>query len=333
MIGNGKNMVKIGMRVLWALCGLVLAGCTEEVSRQKGASVKDASERIQEFLKAKGWEVGVDDKHGRTIVIGNFVAESGVVDESVRQMCFRKAFDDAVNTIAGINDTEVLTMSSDVVKTHCHETLYGVIPLANAEVEPSNADALWDMAVAVMVGDKFESMVKKALKGAELAQGKKGKASLDRWLERQDFAHFLGAKSFVDDKGDMWLVGSVSDDGKMLPYLKSWAKEAYEKGEIRDFKETGLADSGLSRRLLKGYALWTVARMLALDVECTSEVTSDDDVKIDLRVAAKVRLDANDGRIKWFERKTVSPISNKTIKVLLCAIRLGDVARMESVVK
>lgn len=326
-------MVKIGMCVLRALCGLVFAGRSEEVSGQKEASVKDASERIREFLKAKGWEEGVDDEHGRTIATGSFVAGSGVADESMRQMCFRRAFDDAAKNIAEINTTEVLTTSSDVVKMHCHETIYGVIPLVNAEAKPLNADAVWDLSVAVMVGDKLKDSVKKALKGAELAHGRKGAASLVKWLERQDFAHFLGAKNFVDDKGDMWLVGSVSDDGKMLPYLKSWAKEAYGKGEIRDFKEAGLDDSELSRRLLKTYALWTVARMLVLDVECTSEVSSDDDFKIDLRVAAKVRLDADDGQIKWFERKAVSPISNKDIKVLLCAIRLSDVARMESVVK
>lgn len=276
----------------------------------------------------------MDDEHGRTIATGDFVAESGVADESMRQMCFRRAFDDAAKNIAeNLNTTKVPTTSSDVVKMHCHETIYGVTPLANAEAKPSYADSVWDLSVAVAASEKFKSMVKKALKGAELAHGRKGAVSLDKWLERQDFAHFLGAKNFVDDKGDMWLVGSVSDDGKMLPYLKSWAKEAYGKSKIRDFKETGLADSELSRRLLKDYALWTVARMLVLDVECTSEVTSDDDVKIDLRVAAKVRLDADDGQIKWFERKAVSPISNKDIKVLLCTIRLSDVARMKSVVK
>lgn len=347
--------MKVGMCVLLALCGLLVAGCSKEVSDKRGASetaakskektsreVIHAQKVIREELKRRGWKLGYDEERGRIIAVGESFEENGTVDEAMRQRCFRKAFDEAVRDLAEMIKIEVPDADKDgrtpdedkgKVVAYTHEMLYGATPLLAAESWMS-ADAEYETSVAVVMSSALENSVKKALKREKVVRSKPGKLSLEKWLEKQDVATMLGSRQFVDDKGDRWFIGSVSDDGKMLPYLKSWAKEAQGKGEIGEFDEKGLKDSKLTRRLLKSYAVWTVARMLAVDVECTKEFATNEECvaveicKYDLRVTAKVRLDVDDGQIKWFERKAVSPTSGKKIKVLSCAIRLADVARM-----
>lgn len=68
MLENWRNMMKAGMCVLLALCGLLVAGCSKEVSDKRGASETAAKSKektsrevirarkvIEEVLERRGW--------------------------------------------------------------------------------------------------------------------------------------------------------------------------------------------------------------------------------------------------------------------------------------
>ena len=325
--------------MLVIVCALSLFGCSREEkipAQEKGnsqrlaekTSVAMSSEDVlRERLSKRGIEIGMNEVSGALVVVGTAAEENVVnaamVTEAIRQRIFRKAFESGLAEIAEYICTEVL----DGKRTRATQQLRGVMMLHFVEAYNA-AEKTYDIAVAVVWSEKLSQVAADVCEGKPILAGKPGRQSLAAWVKSvENVEMLLGGKWFVDDMGDRWIVGMVTKDGSMSSYLSQWVKDSKE---ARLFVGEEFGTSDKEDYLSKMYALNWASRMVSDDVSVLRELGggngSDDDFREEIKVNATFPLLQENERVKWFERKFVSPLSHKEIEVLIAAVRCNDIA-------
>ena len=120
-------------------------------------------------------------------------------------------------------------------------------------------------------------------------------------------------------------------DDSMAAYLDDWMEKS---GESNPFMGRGGPSEGSKHKeyVEKMYALAAATRLMWCDVDSRImlDVHRDGDkmeesIKEELKVAPLLKLHVEDGCMKWFRRKAVSPVSMKEVELLLVSIRCNDI--------
>ena len=385
-----KTAVKLFAALLGNLAWIVVItmapqGCSKEEPKEMGSSKDGDSFEIPEHVefvsaedvvlqrcKMSGLHLGVDNKRELIVVIGNEYLEANggaQITEEKRQRTFVKAFDRALTKISEHVSRKLITQDScKTNSTHnasrqgeqweikseifSQNQIAGAFPFYVAESYDA-ATQVYELFVAVVQSKKLSEV----MQSFNSPVGTPGRFSIDDWIENQDISLMLGARTFVDDQGERWLVSFVTDDGSISGYLRTWARDTPNVGS---FFGHGPEGDGVKKidevpigYLKKVYCIWQIARSCCCDVRYsfrsvrrfhmsglgkTSESEDDEESarvgeefkeEINIYPSFGSSFTPNNTRLRWFEMSGKNPLSGRFVSVTVGAIRVNDIEKGE----
>lgn len=355
-----------------------LQGCSREEPKEMGGSQDGDSLKVPEhvefvhaedvvrrYFEGPGLHLGVDNKRELVAVIGSECLEanaSAQITEEKRQRAFVKAFDRALAEISKYVSCKVITQDSGetnsahnvacqgeqseiISEEFSQNQIAGAFPYYAAESYDAATQA-YELSVAVVQSKKLAETMRRF----NWPVGKPGSHSIDDWLKNQDISLMLGTRTFVDDHGERWLVSSVTDDGSISGYLRTWAHDTPNVGSFFGYGPEGDGVKKLDEvpieYLKKVYCIWQFARSCCCDVRVharhirrfrksglakTSESDDDDEFKEEINTYPSfgVSFTPNNTRLRWFEMSGKNPLSGRFVSVTVGAIRVNDIEKGE----
>lgn len=151
-------------------------------------------------------------------------------DEASREM---SALESQASALKGSVSLE----AESSVETLAKAPILGAMVLAQAESWHEEEEQ-YQVASLLVWSPKLENAAKAILAGEQVKLKPKQGKTVKEWLQTQDLATFVGARSFVDKSGDRWFVGAYG-----MPYSGSSSLKRKNKGiaELQAKKEAVMA--------------------------------------------------------------------------------------------
>ena len=313
-------------------------------SASNGVTRQSSREVMEELLAARGIRQGVDVDKGRILAVESrgFSLEKDEKDDSVEETYdfpddsdddfetrrFKtawKAYADGLAEIAQMLGTQIYgetvenktnrtvedgTNRAEIQHSMADIRLDGIVTVASTESYDKQEEE-YEFTVAVCQSNKRQKLYKDGLLGD--GSSHPGHFSLKEWIDENSSMGMICPQSFVDNDGVWWRVAGVPVD----------------LSAGRNSKKVALLSEKAKR-----YAYEAAIRTIWVDVSASMSLMSTSSVsagggterkeKLSRKVCIKPLRDilpSDPFRVKWLEFDKVSPITGKTIRLIVCAIR------------
>ena len=313
------------------------SSASNDVTRQSSREV------MEELLATRGICQGVDVDKGRILAVESrafslkeekddsveetydFSDDSDDDFETRRFKTAWKAYADGLAEIAQMLGTQIY---DETVENKTNRTvedgsnraeiqhsiadirLDGIVTVAATESYDKQEEE-YEFTVAVCQSSKRQKLYKDGLLGD--GSSPQGHFSLKEWIDENSSMCMICPQSFVDNDGVWWRVAGVPVDlsagrnSKKVALLSEKAKHYAYEAAIR----TIWVDVSASMSLMS-----TLSVSAGGESECKEKISR----KVCIKPLRDI-LPSDPFRVKWLEFDKVSPITGKTIRLIVCAIR------------
>ena len=313
------------------------SSASNDVTRQSSREV------MEELLATRGICQGVDVDKGRILAVESrafslkeekddsveetydFSDDSDDDFETRRFKTAWKAYADGLAEIAQMLGTQIY---GETVENKTNRTvedgsnraeiqhsiadirLDGIVTVAATESYDKQEEE-YEFTVAVCQSSKRQKLYKDGLLGD--GSSPQGHFSLKEWIDENSSMCMICPQSFVDNDGVWWRVAGVPVDlsagrnSKKVALLSEKAKHYAYEAAIR----TIWVDVSASMSLMS-----TLSVSAGGESECKEKISR----KVCIKPLRDI-LPSDPFRVKWLEFDKVSPITGKTIRLIVCAIR------------
>lgn len=315
------------------------SSASDDVTRRSSREV------MEELLAARGICQGMDVDKGRILVAKSrgFSLKNDEKDDSVEETYdfpddseddfetrrFKtawKAYADGLAEIAQMLGTQIYgetveNKTNRAVEVRSDRTeiqhsiagirLDGIVTVAATESYDKQEEE-YEFTVAVCQSSKRQKLYKDGLLGD--GSSPPGHFSLKEWIDENSSMGMICPQSFVDNEGVWWRVAGMPVDlsagrnSKKVALLSEKAKRYAYEAAIR----TIWVDVSASMSLMS-----TLSVSAGGESECKEKISR----KVCIKPLRDI-LPSDPFRVKWLEFDKVSPITGKTIRLIVCAI--GD---------
>jgi len=323
-------------------CALMLVvGCSDFTEEIQHVDSEIAVRLLHQEME--NIQLGYDVKNRRVVEEGAeaFVLKSAYsLSESTRQRSFHAAFGKALINIA----TDVLTLcergeEADLLKklisrfgTASKVSIPGVRVVAMKEAFDPQSN-VYQVAVALEWSPSIQEVDTTGQAGHGKFHKQIGEMTIDERLNKINYSKMLGGEVYVDCNGEIWLIGTVSDDGSSREWYRRWVRRSSEASYYYGISRRAIRED-VSREI---FALYSATRMVInvidFSLEPTPPPTEGLDMSGDRRISAPFHINVDNNNIKWVEKFSRNEISGREIKVLVAAVRIRDVKDVEKFVR
>ena len=239
---------------------------------------------------------------------------SSDTNNKIKKYCdkFITAYDEFTLLLSKVEDfkQDTLTQSfSDSISTLAKQILLGCVTLKQFESWDA-ASGKYEVATLTAWSPKLERDSRTILAGGALTQKNKNhKGDVFSWLDKQNFAHLIGSRVYVDGEGQRWFIGVGVRE------LKGSARMAQKKAEMDSKKSIafGLYADVESQKMASTYA------------ETHQEVNASEKTSISESFAQtlsqKVENKSIRGMMKLEGKEVTHPISQKKLLVEVWGVK------------
>lgn len=317
------NLIKSVCLLLWGM--VVLFSMGDDVL---GGEIVSARELVKDSLLRSGIRIGCDSERQSVVVIEQYRFDwNGRTTEGKdfleqRELAFEKAYLRAVGDIASKISCEVSHVGQSVQKTLtsvCRQNLLGVSILMQAEAMTTNR--VFECAVAVVWSKKLEDRIKRALAGESCSAERPGRYSVEEWVERNDLTNFWGTRNLTDNTGRQWVLSVAALD----------ATESGPNDEmLLKIRCAYYLETAIQCKVIGVQSIMTDSRKGA---DFTSEKVGNhmygsmyrresENFYYNVALMPAIRFLPTDGRIQWYYKSAVHPISGQKVRIAVGAFPL-----------